>query len=272
VNLTPLQRKQLHNALVEAFPTWNDLRLFTDLELGVNLATISTEQNLNTAILELIYWAIAGEHLFALIDAMCTARPDNSTVLSCRKLLNRSLTGPTNSADPLVQLPHSASQIAWASTSVTLISASLTIPGSISPWPHFYRFLAYIRLVPPSGSPIELHHDSRVRLIINTITGQYVEEVFHLWYREVGADPPDLPQLMITGPAEISVYSSTVNGDTSRSSSDWLKILGRRMTSGAKVHVELVLFSQGSATAQICRGTLKYQDRYNGWELGTLHR
>src|SRR5438105_469910 len=87
MKLTPAQRKQLHSALNQAFPTWGDLRLFSDLELGLNLGNVTADQNVRTAALDLIYWALATGRLSDLIEAMCNERPDNQDVQACRTLL-----------------------------------------------------------------------------------------------------------------------------------------------------------------------------------------
>ncbi len=87
-SLSAAQRKQLHSALVRAFPTLSALRLFADLERGVNLATIASEQNITTGALDLIAWAISNGRLSPLIEAMCAVRSDNPDVLACRELIN----------------------------------------------------------------------------------------------------------------------------------------------------------------------------------------
>jgi hypothetical protein len=173
--LSTAQRKQLHNALVQAFRTWTDLRLFADLELGLNLATVATEQNVTTAALDLISWALAHGRLSSLIEAMCAARPDNLTVLACRDLLSdTSSVSIVSTANPPRPAQSELSPTAWATTSITTLSISLV--GIFNGSEMTFQFFCHLSISPPPESFIALGRDCFVRFIIDKNNETYIIE------------------------------------------------------------------------------------------------
>src|SRR5690349_14988747 len=90
-DLTPTQRKSLPSARLQAFPSWADCPLLADLELGINLAAQTTEQNnVAMAALDLIYWALKEGRLADLLAGMAAQRPHNPQVAA----LTRELAAP----------------------------------------------------------------------------------------------------------------------------------------------------------------------------------
>lgn len=173
MDLTPAQRKQLHTALVEAFPSWGDLRLLTDLELGVNLATISAEQNINMASLDLIYWALKEGRLAALIDAMCAARPSNPAVLACRDL--RTIV-PGPNVPPGIPASSPSEGV-----TVTLLSAQLDASKYAKRNYYTVSLCGFLSLLPHSGQTVTL--DQRTSYILITLPGKLTEKRAMRWKR-----------------------------------------------------------------------------------------
>lgn len=177
MDLTPDQRKQLHAAIIAAFPTWGDLRLLTDLELGMNLATLSAEQNINLAALDLIYWALKEGRLAALIEAMCAARPDNTAVQACRELL-ATLKQPTSTLDSSPSTALSPLQARTSKVTLTLLSARVTIkqislgseynPGDRSG----LRYNGLLRVQPLDQTRLILNQTSYVELALTMGMGR----------------------------------------------------------------------------------------------------
>lgn len=101
VMLLPDDRKQLRQAIESAYPSPQDLKLFADEELNINLAIVSTADTHRAVIFDLIRWAIAKGYIETLILKLAkdTQNPDIQRfcgrVLQCRLLLNPSevLTG-----------------------------------------------------------------------------------------------------------------------------------------------------------------------------------
>jgi len=77
LELTPVQRKELHGALIEAFPTKPGLTRMVDFELGQSLDVISTASSLADITYELLKWAQATGNLGQLVNAARTANPGN---------------------------------------------------------------------------------------------------------------------------------------------------------------------------------------------------
>jgi V8-like Glu-specific endopeptidase len=75
--LTNPERVQLHQALVHAFPSWDDLDLATTLYLGEPLATITAPAAMPIVVMKLIQWGQARGLLGRVIEAAREARPDN---------------------------------------------------------------------------------------------------------------------------------------------------------------------------------------------------
>jgi uncharacterized caspase-like protein len=80
VALTRTTRKALHQALVEAFPSYAALAQMADLELGENLNTITGATATTQAVFELIQWAEARGHVRDLVDAALAANPTNGAL------------------------------------------------------------------------------------------------------------------------------------------------------------------------------------------------
>ena len=75
--LTIPERRQLHAALVAAFPDWNALATALDLYLGENLNTISPQAAMPTVVMNLIVWGEARGRLSQVIEAARDANPTN---------------------------------------------------------------------------------------------------------------------------------------------------------------------------------------------------
>jgi V8-like Glu-specific endopeptidase len=76
--LSKAQRVQLFNALLAAFPGWNELKEMVNLQLDRNLETISASSNtIRAVVLDLIVWAQAGGYLGELVSGALAHNPDN---------------------------------------------------------------------------------------------------------------------------------------------------------------------------------------------------
>ena len=78
LELTNQQRKELHGALIEAFPTRSAMARMVDFELGENLAAITGGNSLNDIAYELLQWAQATSALDRLVNAARAANPGNA--------------------------------------------------------------------------------------------------------------------------------------------------------------------------------------------------
>jgi hypothetical protein len=79
LQLTAEQRKDLHSALLRAFPTEEALEQVVSFGLNKNLAEIITggKGGLSYIVLELIKWAEAHNRVLNLVKAACSENPDN---------------------------------------------------------------------------------------------------------------------------------------------------------------------------------------------------
>lgn len=77
MELTPPQRKALHAALLQAFPTRTALARMMDFELGENLDAVAGDGGLNDATYALIVWMQSRGKLSALVTAARRDNPDN---------------------------------------------------------------------------------------------------------------------------------------------------------------------------------------------------
>ena len=75
LTLTQLQILRLHTALIATYPSANALAQLTRLGLGINVATITREDNLPTMALALLEWAGAGGKIRDLLTAAIGGRP-----------------------------------------------------------------------------------------------------------------------------------------------------------------------------------------------------
>jgi effector-associated domain 1 (EAD1)-containing protein/caspase domain-containing protein len=80
VTLTRVTRKELHQALVAAFPTYASLALMAQVELGENLAAITGATSTTQAAFELIGWAEARGHVRDLVESALAANPTNGAL------------------------------------------------------------------------------------------------------------------------------------------------------------------------------------------------
>jgi hypothetical protein len=80
VTLTRTTRKDLHQALVDAFPSYADLARMVDLELGENLNAIAGGTATTQAAFDLIVWAEARGHVRALVEAALAANGANAAL------------------------------------------------------------------------------------------------------------------------------------------------------------------------------------------------
>jgi tetratricopeptide (TPR) repeat protein len=100
--LQRLQRKQLQEALLDAFPDRAKLGEMVYLELDKNLETIAADSNLRNTIFELIRWAEAYGYTQELIKAALRANPDNPQLRTFAAQLQISLGIDTLSDDSAV--------------------------------------------------------------------------------------------------------------------------------------------------------------------------
>jgi hypothetical protein len=99
--LTLPERRQLHAALLAAFPDWNALATALDLYLGENLNTISPQAAMPTVVMNLIVWGEARGRLAQVIEAARDANPTNPELASFAGAV-LAATPPASLADPEV--------------------------------------------------------------------------------------------------------------------------------------------------------------------------
>ena len=75
--LEPRRAKQVHDALLSAFPARDLLAQFTELELGLNLEVVSDVRTLGDGVLDLMRWAQAQGRLAELVEKAIAAVPGN---------------------------------------------------------------------------------------------------------------------------------------------------------------------------------------------------
>jgi hypothetical protein len=95
-SLSGSQKQQLHNALIEAFPTQVALERMLLFQLDKNLHRITTAKNLDDAAFELIKTAIAEGWVMKLLAAAREANPGNARLASFAEQLSLA----THSAPP----------------------------------------------------------------------------------------------------------------------------------------------------------------------------
>jgi len=89
LELTNLQRKELHGALIQAFPTRSAMARMVDFELGENLAAITGGTSLNDVAYELLQWAEAMSALDRLVNAARAANPGNERLRAFEEAIVR---------------------------------------------------------------------------------------------------------------------------------------------------------------------------------------
>ena len=77
MELSPTQLRELHQALLSAFPTTTSLQEMVWFGLGTNLATISTQSNLSAICMDLITWTEAQGRTAELIQKSREFNPGN---------------------------------------------------------------------------------------------------------------------------------------------------------------------------------------------------
>ncbi|MDQ2806439.1 MAG: effector-associated domain EAD1-containing protein [Chloroflexota bacterium] len=75
--LTQEQRRTLHHALLDAFPNRQALAELAQAGLDQNLARIAYDHDLNTAVLDLVEYAVAHDQVDVLIQVASQLNPDN---------------------------------------------------------------------------------------------------------------------------------------------------------------------------------------------------
>lgn len=104
--LTASQRKQLHQALVQAFASYDELDQATQLYLNERLANIALPSAMPTVVLKLITWGEARGILGRVIEAAREERPDNPDLAAVAQAITATtLSSPdvTSTLEPLVR-------------------------------------------------------------------------------------------------------------------------------------------------------------------------
>src|SRR5436305_10928631 len=110
------QQKQLHAALLSAFPTYQDLEMMVLYELNESLLTIACNSTYNHTILELIRWTIATGRLAELISGALQQNPHSPQLIRVAEQLNLSSTAiesltHTASGEHKQQKPQASDQL-----------------------------------------------------------------------------------------------------------------------------------------------------------------
>ncbi|MDQ2806840.1 MAG: SIR2 family protein [Chloroflexota bacterium] len=136
--LTGPQMRQLHEALLAAFPQVEDLRLLVRFELEQNLQSLVKSSTVSAMMLELIDWAEAHGQLYRLIQGAQNTNPDNPKLKAFVSQLSSDPAAPPRSP-PLLILPASAAHDTfpkWRALLNDLESAQCTPilgPGLLEP-------------------------------------------------------------------------------------------------------------------------------------------
>jgi photosystem II stability/assembly factor-like uncharacterized protein len=77
MDLSGSQQQQFYEALLSAFPTWDDLATMVSFHLDQNLAVFASQRNLQQATLDLITWAEARGIVGDLVKAALSSRPED---------------------------------------------------------------------------------------------------------------------------------------------------------------------------------------------------
>src|SRR4051794_15960500 len=106
------QRRQLQEALLEAFPSITDLAQMVAFELNENLAAIASGSNLSSVVFELVVWADARGTVKALIQAALSANPDNEQLRALAAQMGISVTpephalASAQALQPIFRVPY----------------------------------------------------------------------------------------------------------------------------------------------------------------------
>src|SRR4051794_28574707 len=99
--------RQLYDALLDAFPSEDELRKLVLFELDQNLRSIATGSTLSAMMLDLISWAEAHGRLERLIQGAQNTNPDNPRLRAFIGQLPANPTPVPTQAAPLVAPPSS---------------------------------------------------------------------------------------------------------------------------------------------------------------------
>ncbi len=78
--------KQVQEALIDAFPSYNNLKRMVRFTLNKNLDNITSSQNnLSDATFDLIEWVNSQSKLPELIDGACQENPGNELLKLCHQ-------------------------------------------------------------------------------------------------------------------------------------------------------------------------------------------
>src|SRR5690349_10656665 len=81
--LSGAQFKELHKALLSAFPVQTDLALMYQVTFEQPLSVVTVASSLSAQAFHLIEWAEAHYQTLKLIDAARTANPTNEALFEC---------------------------------------------------------------------------------------------------------------------------------------------------------------------------------------------
>ncbi|HEX8219297.1 MAG TPA: toll/interleukin-1 receptor domain-containing protein [Chloroflexia bacterium] len=126
MELTREQNKQFYEALLDAFPTFSDLSMLAEFELGVNLYAVAGTGNLSQAVFELISWARSRGRLEELIAAAYRYNKDNHAL---KRFVEE--VGSTAATTAATQT-HSKDSIEHPTDSATTVDATRDKPAKTS--------------------------------------------------------------------------------------------------------------------------------------------
>jgi hypothetical protein len=90
MQLNGIQRQQVHDALLSAFPNENDIKRLVSFGLNENLSAITGNGVLSDVVFNVINWSEAHDRINDLLDAAVRTNPDNSKL---RNLTDQLSTG-----------------------------------------------------------------------------------------------------------------------------------------------------------------------------------
>ncbi|MBD2213991.1 amino acid ABC transporter substrate-binding protein [Nostoc linckia FACHB-104] len=108
-------RRQLHDALISAFPKRQDLERMLLYELDIHLITVTGETDLHSIIREVIIKTDADGRICELICGACRANPGNSELRAIKEkllpILNREIFPTSRANNPPQRTSHSVSEL-----------------------------------------------------------------------------------------------------------------------------------------------------------------
>ncbi len=114
MQLDGLQRKQLHAALLDAFPNKSDLELMVSFELSQDLGAIADGSNRSAIVFNLIKWAESQGRLEDILKAALVQNPGNQLLNEFALSIQQTLAGQTSShvSPPKAPQPAQSSKVA----------------------------------------------------------------------------------------------------------------------------------------------------------------